>query len=210
MQHWVSPADLSALLQVIFINVVLSGDNAVVIGMAAAGLEPRLRHKAITFGIVVATVLRIGFALVAVELLAVVGVMLLGGLLLGYVAWKMFRELRQAHLEADAAHPDTPRVEFPRKSLRAAMWQIMVADISMSLDNVLAVAGIAASNPTMLVVGLVISIILMAVASSVIATLLARYRWISWIGLALIVYVAVVMIYDGAKAVALHLGWLAA
>jgi YjbE family integral membrane protein len=210
VQNWLSAADLSALIEVMFINVVLSGDNAVVVGMAAAGLEPRLRSKAIAFGIVFATVLRIAFALVAVEMLQIVGVLLVGGLLLGYVAWKMFGELREAHLEQDAAHPGEAHVEFARKSLRSAIWQIIVADISMSLDNILAVAGIAASNPKMLVIGLVVSIVLMGVASSVIASLLARYRWISWIGLALIVYVAVVMVYNGAVAVALHFGWLVA
>jgi YjbE family integral membrane protein len=210
VEHWVSPADLSALVQVIFINVVLSGDNAVVIGMAAAGLPPRLRNKAIAFGIVAATVLRIGFALVAVELLAFVGVLLVGGLLLAYVAWKMYRELREARLERDARHPGEEHVEFPHKTLRQAMCQIIIADISMSLDNILAVAGIAAANPRMLIAGLVCSIVLMAVASGVIANLLGRYRWISWVGLLLIVYVAVKMIYDGGKLVALHLGWLAA
>ncbi len=137
MQNWLSAADLSALIEVMFINVVLSGDNAVIVGMAAAGLEPRLRSKAIAFGIVFATVLRIGFALVAVEMLRIVGVLLVGGLLLGYVAWKMFGELREAHLERDAAHPGEPHVEFARKSLRSAIWQIIVADISMSLDDVL-------------------------------------------------------------------------
>jgi YjbE family integral membrane protein len=209
VENWVNPADLNALIQVIFVNVVLSGDNAVIVGMAAAGLEPKLRNKAILAGIVVATVLRIVFSVVAVEMLEIVGLLFIGGALLGWVAWKMWCELREAHLEADADHPGETHVEFPHKTFSAAMWQIIVADVSMSLDNILAVVGIARTNLPMLVVGLVMSIVLMAVASSLIAALLARYRWISYIGLALIVFVAVKMMWDGGLDVAHHFGWAA-
>jgi YjbE family integral membrane protein len=210
VENWLSPADLNALIQVIFVNVVLSGDNAVIVGMAAAGLEPRLRNKAIVAGIVVATVLRIVFSFGAVQMLEIVGLLFLGGALLAWVAWKMWCELREAHVEADAAHPGEMHVEFPHKTFAAAMWQIIVADVSMSLDNILAVVGIARTNLTMLAVGLVMSIVLMAVASSLIAALLARYRWISYIGLALIVFVAVKMMWDGGVDVAVHFGWIAA
>ncbi|MBI3515268.1 MAG: TerC family protein [Proteobacteria bacterium] len=207
MENWLNPTDLNALVQVIFVNVVLSGDNAVIVGMAAAGLEPKLRNKAIVAGIVAATVLRIVFSLVAVQMLEIVGLLFLGGALLGWVAWKMWCELREAHLEQDADHSGESHVEFPHKTFAAAMWQIIVADVSMSLDNILAVVGIARTNLTMLVVGLVMSIVLMAVASSLIAALLARYRWISYIGLALIVFVAVKMMWDGGLDVAQHFGW---
>ncbi len=197
MENWLNPTDLNALIQVIFVNVVLSGDNAVIVGMAAAGLEPKLRNKAIIAGIVAATVLRIVFSLVAVQMLEIVGLLFLGGALLAWVAWKMWCELREAHLEQDANHSGESH-------------QIIVADVSMSLDNILAVVGIARTNLTMLVVGLVMSIVLMAVASSLIAALLARYRWISYIGLALIVFVAVKMMWDGGLDVAHHFGWVAA
>jgi len=206
--NWVSPADISALAEVIFINVVLSGDNAVVVGMAAAGLEPRLRHRAIAGGIIAATVLRILFSAIASEMLRVVGLTLLGGTLLALVCWKMWCELREAQLETDDGEPT--HVEFAHKTLKAAICQIIVADVSMSLDNVLAVVGVARSNFKMLVVGLVTSILLMGLASSLIAGLLARYRWITYVGLALIVFVAGSMIWDGSVEIAHHMGWLKA
>ncbi len=204
-----SPADLNALVQVIFVNVVLSGDNAVIVGMAAAGLAPRLRQKAIVAGIVAATVLRIVFSFGAVQMLEIVGLLFVGGVLLAWVAWKMWGELREARVEADAARPGERHFEFPHKTFAAAMWQIIVADVSMSLDNILAVVGIARTNFTMLAVGLVMSIVLMAAASSLIAVLLARYRWISYVGLALIAFVAVKMMWDGGRDVAVHFGWIA-
>ncbi|MBV8167198.1 MAG: TerC family protein [Alphaproteobacteria bacterium] len=209
MENWLSPADLSALVQVIFVNVVLSGDNAVVVGMAAAGLPPPLRNKAIAAGIIAATVLRIVFSVVASEMLTIVGLTFLGGALLAWVCWKMWCELREAHMEADADNPGEEHVEFPHKTLGAAMWQIIVADVSMSLDNILAVVGIARTNLTMMAIGLVMSILLMGIASSLIAGLLARYRWISYIGLALIVFVSVSMLWDGGREIAVHVGWLA-
>ncbi len=210
MHNWLSPADLSALIQVIFVNVVLSGDNAVVVGMAAAGLPPQLRGKAIAAGIIAATVLRIVFSIAASEMLTVVGLTFLGGALLAWVCWKMWCELREAHMEADAEHPGEKHVEFPHKTFAAAMWQIIIADVSMSLDNILAVVGIARTNLTMMAIGLVMSILLMGIASSLIAGLLARYRWISYIGLALIVFVSVSMLWDGGREILIHAGWLAA
>jgi YjbE family integral membrane protein len=210
VEDWFSAANLSALVQVMFVNVVLSGDNAVVVGMAAAGLPPRLRHKAIAAGIVGATVLRIGFSLIASQLLTVVGLTFVGGALLAWVCWRMWIELREARIEADAAGPGEHVVEFPHKTFAAAMWQIVVADVSMSLDNVLAVVGIARTNLVMLAIGLVMSILLMGVASSLIAGLLARYRWISHVGLALIVFVAASMLWDGGREIAAWAGWLAA
>ena len=210
MESWLSAANLSALVQVIFVNVVLSGDNAVVVGMAAAGLAPRQRHKAIAAGIIGATVLRIVFSLIASQLLMVVGLTFLGGALLAWVCWRMWIELRQAHIEANADDPREQVVEFPHKTFAAAMWQIVVADVSMSLDNVLAVVGIARTNLVMLAIGLVMSILLMGVASSLIAGLLARYRWISYVGLALIVFVSASMLWDGGREIAVAAGWLAA
>lgn len=207
VENWVSPADLSALLEVIFVNVVLSGDNAVVVGMAAAGLDPRLRNKAIAIGIIAATVLRIAFSLVASQMLEIVGLTFVGGLLLAWVCWKMWGELRAQHIEDAESSGDT-KVEFAPKTLRAAMWQIVVADVSMSLDNVLAVVGIARTNMTMLMIGLAMSILLMGAASSLIARLLARYRWISYVGLVLIVFVTISMLWDGGHEIARHMGWL--
>ncbi len=190
-----TPAFVTALLQVIMIDLVLAGDNAVVIGLAAAGLPKQQRARAILVGIIAATVLRIAFAGVAVELLAIVGLLFAGGILLLWVCWKMWRELRAgAHGGdelADAAHA-------PRKSFAQAAWQIVVADISMSLDNVLAVAGAAREHPAALVFGLGLSIVLMGIAASFIARLLNRHRWIAYVGLAIILYVALDMIWRGA------------
>jgi YjbE family integral membrane protein len=208
VENWLSPANLSALVEVVFVNVVLSGDNAVVVGMAAAGLEPKQRAKAIAAGIIVATVLRIVFSVLASKMLTIVGLTFVGGALLAFVSWKMWGELREAHLEQAGGPAGAPHVEFPDKTLRAAMWQIIIADVSMSLDNVLAVVGIARTNFAMLAVGLVMSILLMGLASSLIAGLLARYRWISYVGLALIVFVSVSMLWDGGIEIARHAGWL--
>jgi YjbE family integral membrane protein len=208
VENWVSPADLRALVEVIFVNVVLSGDNAVVVGMAAAGLDPKLRNKAIAIGIVVATVLRIVFSVVASELLTVVGLTFLGGALLAWVCWKMWCELRAAHLERSCGQSGEAQIEYPHKTLRAAMCQIIIADVSMSLDNILAVVGIARTNFHMLVAGLVMSILLMGLASGLIAGLLARHRWISYVGLALIVFVSASMLWDGGAEIGRHVGWL--
>jgi YjbE family integral membrane protein len=198
----------AALLQVIAIDLVLAGDNAIVIGLAAAGLPKDQRGRAILVGIIVATVLRILFATVTVQLLAVTGLLLAGGILLLWVCWKMWRELRADHaaqeLQAQEALADADlnadgRVAggAPRKSFRQAATQIVIADVSMSLDNVLAVAGAAREHPTVLVFGLMLSIALMGIAASFIARLLNRHRWIAFIGLAIILYVALDMIWRG-------------
>ncbi len=188
-------AGLAALLQVIAIDLVLAGDNAVVIGLAAAGLDPAQRKKAILVGIIAATVLRIVFATVAVHLLAIIGLLLAGGLLLLWVCWKMWRELRAA------GHGDETSDEMenaPRKTFFQAATQIVVADVSMSLDNVLAVAGAAREHPSVLILGLALSIALMGIAANFIARLLGKHRWIAYVGLAIILYVSLDMIYRGA------------
>jgi YjbE family integral membrane protein len=174
---------------------VLSGDNVVVIGMAAAGLAAELRSRAILIGIVAATVIRISFAVIATQLLAITGLLLAGGLLLRWVCWKMFRELQGA--EAGPAPELEVATNRRGKALGSAVWQIIIADVSMSLDNVLAVAGAARQDITALVFGLTLSVVLMGLASALVAALLSRFRWIAWIGLAIIVYVAVTMIYQG-------------
>lgn len=200
-------AGFVALLQVIGIDLVLAGDNAIVIGLAAAGLAKELRAKAILIGILAATVLRIGFALITTQLLAQVGLLLAGGILLLWVCWKMFRELQSSHAEANAAAEALANEDLnadgtvaggaPTKTFAQAAWQIVLADVSMSLDNVLAVAGAARDHPTVLVIGLVLSIAMMGLAASFIARLLNRHRWIAYVGLAIIFYVALDMIWRG-------------
>lgn len=197
-----------ALMQVIGIDLVLAGDNAIVIGLAAAGLPKDQRARAILVGIAAATVMRIGFALITTQLLAVVGLLLAGGILLLWVCWKMWQELRAgAHehdieamealanedIDADGAIAD----DAPRKTFAQAAWQIVIADVSMSLDNVLAVAGAAKDHPTVLIIGLVLSIAMMGLAASFIAKLLNKHRWIAFVGLAIIVYVALKMMWEG-------------
>jgi YjbE family integral membrane protein len=202
-------AGFAALLQVIAIDLVLAGDNAIVIGMAAAGLPADQRKKAILVGIMAATVLRIGFALITQWLLAI-GPMLLiaGGLLLLWVCWKMWRELSVTHEEEEEATEALSDVDYdkdgkiagkkPRKTFAQAAWQIVIADVSMSLDNVLAVAGAAMDHPTVLIFGLALSIALMGFAASFVARLLHKHRWIAYIGLVIILYVALKMVLDGA------------
>jgi len=193
MTDMFTQAGLAAFLQVIMIDLVLAGDNAVVIGLAAAGLPREQRRRAILVGIVAATLMRVGFAFVAVRLLAIIGLLLAGGVLLLWVAWKMWRELRAApHIE-DVELPGGA----PRKSFAQAVWQIVLADVSMSLDNVLAVAGAARDHLEALVFGLGLSILLMGVAANLVARLLNRYRWIAYIGLAIVLYVALDMIWRG-------------
>lgn len=200
------PEWLQPLAMVLFIDVVLAGDNAIVVGMAAAGLPADQRRKAIFWGIIAATVVRIAFASITVQLLQIVGIVLAGGVLLLWVCWKMYRELREG---AGHDHPDTTEQDegmdalegaestAPRKTLRQAVTQILVADVSMSLDNVLAVAGAAKDHPFILIIGLAVSVVLMGVAATLIARLLDRHRWIAWLGLLIILYVAVSMIYEG-------------
>ncbi|HEY0205285.1 MAG TPA: YjbE family putative metal transport protein [Acetobacteraceae bacterium] len=184
----------------LLIDLVLAGDNAVVVGMAVAGLPEAQKTRAILLGIGAATVLRIGFALVTVQLLAIVGLLFAGGLLLLWVCWRMYRELRRA----EAARHQAAGA-LPVKTMRQAMIQIVLADLSMSLDNVLAVAGASLEHPWVLVVGLTVSVVLMGVAARIIAGLLERYRWIAWVGLAVVLYVSLKLIWDGGQEIMDHL-----
>ncbi|CAM5428187.1 Integral membrane protein, YjbE family OS=Afipia felis OX=1035 GN=ygdQ PE=3 SV=1 [Afipia felis] len=198
MFDFITPDALTALFQVILIDLVLAGDNAIVIGLAAAGLPKEQRSRAILIGIGAATLLRIVFAGLTTQLLQIVGLLLAGGLLLLWVCWKMWRELRaQAHHSVDDIEALANDESAPRKTLAQATWQIIIADVSMSLDNVLAVAGAAREHPWVLVFGLLLSIAMMGVAASFIARLLQRHRWIAYVGLAVILYVAGDMIYRG-------------
>ncbi|MGY3614591.1 TerC family protein [Bradyrhizobium sp. USDA 10063] len=192
---------LAALLQVVLIDLVLAGDNAVVIGLAAAGLPEKQRSKAILIGILAATALRILFAVVATQIMQIVGLLLAGGILLLWVCWKMWRELR-ATAKEEAGGAEVDGESAPRKTLFQATTQIIVADVSMSLDNVLAVAGAAREHPVVLIFGLILSIALMGAAASFIARLLQKHRWIAYVGLAVILYVAVDMVIRGAHDVA--------
>lgn len=212
--------EIVALGQVLFIDIVLAGDNAIVVGMAAAGLPAEQRRRAIFWGIIAATVMRIAFASITVQLLSIVGIVLAGGVLLLWVCWKMYREIRssgghEAEIE-EAVDGQGP----PRKTLKQAIIQILVADISMSLDNVLAVAGAAKDHPYILIIGLAFSVVLMGVAATLIARLLDKHRWIAWVGLLVILYVSINMIIEGTYQVAetvpqaygylfLPLGWMA-
>ncbi len=210
-------AQLTALAQVIAIDLVLAGDNAIVVGMAAAAVPLAQRKKVIFWGIAAAIMLRIFFALITTQLLAIIGLTLAGGVLLLWVCWKMYRELREQG--ADEVTPDeameAPEVTEDGASggaaagaavgvgvgVGAAVWRIVVADVSMSLDNVLAVAGAAKDHPTILVIGLLLSVMLMGAAANMIAHLLHKYRWIGWIGLTIITFVALAMIWRGGNEV---------
>jgi len=189
--EWFSPTSLVELLEVILVNLVLSADNAIVVGMAVAGLPAGRRWQVMVLGIGAATGLRIVFAAFTVQLLAVIGLLLAGGLLLLWICWKLWRELRGGRLSLDAATTVAP------KSMREAIVQIVVADVSMSLDNVLAVAGVARSDLWVLVVGLGLSIAFMGLAAALIARLLNRHAWLAYVGLLVILYVAVKMVSDG-------------
>ena len=203
MFEFLSTDVLIALLQVVLIDLVLAGDNAIVIGLAAAGLPEAQRGKAILIGIAAATMLRILFAALATQILQIVGLLLAGGILLLWVCWKMWRELRASSArptkakEAAGAVARTNTEGRPRKTLVQATSQIIVADASMSLDNVLAVAGAAREHPLVLIFGLILSIAMMGAAASFIAQLLYTHRWIAYVGLTVILYVAVEMIYRG-------------
>ncbi len=189
---------IAALLQVVSIDLVLAGDNAVVIGLAAAGLVKAQRARAILVGIAAATVLRILFAGIAIQLLEIVGLLLAGGILLLWVCWKMWRELRGPSEKDTEAALTGGRARVAKKTFAQAAWQIVLADVSMSLDNVLAVAGAARDHPVALVFGLGLSIVLMGVAANMVARLLNRHRWIAYGGLTIILYVAGDMIWRGA------------
>jgi YjbE family integral membrane protein len=188
-----SPATLAAFGQVLMIDIMLAGDNAIVVGALAAGLPADQRKKVILIGIIAALVLRIVFALVVTQLLQIIGLVFAGGLLLLWVAWKMWRELTYKDADADG-HEDHLK---PAKSFAGAAWAVAVADVSMSLDNVLAVAGAARDHPGILIIGLLLSVALMGLAANLIARYIERYRWIAYVGLAVIIYVAGKMIYDG-------------
>ena len=202
-----TPEGFAALLQVMAIDLVLAGDNAIVIGLAAAGLAKEHRAKAILIGIIAATLLRIFFALITTQLLAIVGLLLAGGALLLWVCWKMWTELHISQAEENRAEEALSESDInadgviagggPTKTLKQAAWQIVIADVSMSLDNVLAVAGAAREHPTVLIIGLVMSIALMGLAASFVARLLNRHRWIAYVGLAVILYVALDMMWRG-------------
>jgi YjbE family integral membrane protein len=193
------PKAFAAFLQVLMIDLVLAGDNAIVVGALAAGLPPEQRRKVIILGVLAALVLRVIFALIVTQLLQIIGLILVGGLLLLWVSWRMWRDLR--HMGESAGSPEIVGDEHsglrPAKSFAGAAWAVAVADVSMSLDNVLAVAGAARDHPGILIVGLIFAVALMGVAANVIAKYIERYRWIAYIGLAVILYVAVKMIYDG-------------
>jgi YjbE family integral membrane protein len=217
MSAYLSTEALTALFQVIMIDLVLAGDNAIVIGLAAAGLPKHQRAKVIFWGIAAATIMRIGFASVTVQLLQIIGLLLAGGVLLLWVCWKMWRELRQpAHGMAGLETAGGPaNFDFPmpddqqKKTIGQAIWQIIVADVSMSLDNVLAVAGASREFPMILIFGLILSIALMGIAASFIAGLLQKHRWIAYVGLAIILYVAIDMCYRGSLEVWPYAGRLA-
>ena len=215
---------LVALGQVIAIDLVLAGDNAIVVGMAAAAVPLAQRRKVIFWGIAAAIGLRIFFALITTQLLAIIGLTLAGGVLLLWVCWKMYRELRSHGADEVAPDealtaPDVPLAAtgagdaavgaaVGTATVGSAIWQIVVADVSMSLDNVLAVAGAAKDHPTILVIGLLLSVVLMGAAANMIAHVLHKHRWVGWLGLAIITYVALDMIWRGTHEVLTHTAWL--
>jgi YjbE family integral membrane protein len=194
------PAAFTAFLQVIMIDLVLAGDNAIVVGALAAGLPAQQRKKVILIGVMAALVLRILFALIVTQLLQIIGLILIGGLLLLWVAWRMWRDLREHEGESWGSEEivgDEHAGLRPAKSFAGAAWGVAIADVSMSLDNVLAVAGAAREHPGILIVGLIFAVAMMGIAANIIARYIERYKWIAWIGLLVIVYVAFKMIYDG-------------
>ena len=195
----ISPEEISALLQVIVVDLVLAGDNAIVVGMVVAGLPKHQRPKAMFIGIAAAALMRIGLAVFTLRLLEIIGLMLAGGLLLLWVCWKLWREIQeQRRLREQERHESKTSEPAASKSMGQAIFQIVLADISMSLDNVLAVAGVARQHTWVLIVGLTLSVAFMAFAATIISKLLQRHHWIAYIGLAVILYVSCVMIWDGA------------
>jgi len=200
----ITPAAIAAFFQILAIDIVLAGDNAIVVGALAAGLPPADRRKVIMIGVLAALVLRIAFALLVTQLLQIVGLVLAGGILLLWVAWRMYRELRHEGESKGSEEivGDEHSGLRPSKSLASAAWGVAFADVSMSLDNVLAVAGAAKDHPYVLVFGLILSVILMGIAANVIARYIERYKWIAWVGLIVILWVALKMIWEGAGHVA--------
>ena len=201
---FITSGAVAAFLEILFIDIVLAGDNAIVVGALAAGLPAEQRKKVIMIGVIAALVLRIAFALVVTQLLQITGLVLAGGLLLIWVAWRMYREIR--HKDESAGSEEIVGDEHSglkaSKTFANAAWGVAVADVSMSLDNVLAVAGAAREHPYVLVFGLVLSVLLMGVAANFIARYIDRYKWIAWVGLIVILWVALKMIYEGAGHVA--------
>ena len=191
----------TALGSVILLDLVLAGDNAIVVGALAAGLPASQRKKVIAIGVIAALILRVVFALMVNLLMGFIGLVFIGGLLLLWVAWKMYRDLRRDEATESPGSPEVLGDENSgvpaAKSFAAAAWAVAVADVSMSLDNVLAVAGAAKDHPGIMVVGLIFAVALMGVAANIIAQYIERYKWIAWAGMAVIVYVAVKMIYEG-------------
>jgi YjbE family integral membrane protein len=207
------PAAFAVFMQVLLLDLVLAGDNAIVVGALAAGLPPEQRKKVILIGVIAALVLRVIFALMVTWLLGVTGLVLAGGLLLLWVAWKMYRDVTRSEATESSGSPEVAGDEnsgIPAaKSFAGAAWSVAVADISMSLDNVLGVAGAAKDHPGIMVVGLIFAVALMGIAANIIAKYIERYRWIAWIGLAVIVYVAGKMIWEGWHEVSPHVMMLA-
>jgi YjbE family integral membrane protein len=195
------PAAFAAFVQVLLIDLVLAGDNAIVVGALAAGLPADQRKKVILIGVIAALVLRVIFALMVSWLLGVVGLVLAGGLLLLWVAWRMYRDLHRNEANESVGSEEVIGDENSgiraSKTFAAAAWSVAIADVSMSLDNVLAVAGAARDHPGIMIVGLIVAVALMGIAANVIAQYIERFRWIAWVGLAVIVYVAGKMIYEG-------------
>lgn len=181
------------VLQIIFADIVLSGDNALVIGMAAAGLSPELRKKAIFLGMALAAVLRIGFAVIASYLLSIQGILIIGGVLLSWVCWRFYKDIKAFNKQDEDG---APAVEGSQ-SFGRALFTILLADVSMSIDNIVAVAAIARDNTQLLVFGLGLAILMMAFFANIIMRVMLKYRFLSYLGLALLVYLAVVMLYDG-------------
>ena len=191
---------ISNIAQIIFADIILSGDNALVIGMAAAGLAPELRKRAIMLGMALAAGLRILFAVVATYLLAIKGVLLIGGLLLSWVCWRFYRDLREFNSVEDLERANTSEAGDggDNKLFGRALFTILLADVSMSIDNIVAVAAIARDNTQLLIFGLGLAIAMMALFASVIMKIMLRFRWLSYAGLAFLIYLAAVMTYDGA------------
>jgi YjbE family integral membrane protein len=202
LANMLTPGALTALLEILAIDIVLAGDNAIVVGALAAGLPADQRRKVIMVGVIAALVLRIAFALVVTQLLQIVGLVLAGGLLLLWVAWKMWRELRHKNVGSAELSGDEHSGTRAAKTFASAAWGVALADVSMSLDNVLAVAGAARDHPWVLVFGLIMSVLLMGVAADFIAKYIERYRWIAWVGLVVILWVALKMVWEGAHHVA--------
>lgn len=199
MMDWLAQNGV-ALLNVIMIDVVLAGDNAIIVGLAASQVAPEVRQRVIFWGIAGAVILRILFAGITAQLLAITGLMFGGGLLLLFVCWKMYKQIKEGQHSPDEYSPEAlAKAGAPANpmSFRSAVTQIVLADVTMSLDNVLAVAGAAKGSPLVLIIGLAVAVLLMAVASSYIASLLARYPWITWVGLLIILWVALSMMWDG-------------